>query len=278
MVSFIKYLPKSNQGDSIKLGRFWIVVLFIFTMGVSLLYNLPASWLISQPVVQSQVPQLLLIDSVKGSVWNGEVAVSTHIVNKPSAVLDLGVLKWDIDLLPLLKASLASQQQWELAEKSEVDFYIEKDLLSSDMPLLISDVQGNVDIAQLIQSLAAAGLSTLTATGEIVVSDVEMAVNPITLWPLKISGQFEIRSLSTLGVNISKMTVVPSMEGQAMLLSLSAEENGWQLKGRLGIRANHTYDITLSVKGDSAQKMPNWAQLMRQKTPTLATFKSQGRW
>ncbi len=278
MSMLIKGLPKNKQGDSIRLGRFWMVVLFTFTLVFSLLYNLPASWLISQPVVQKQLPQQLLIEAVEGSVWKGEMQISTHITNKPGALLDLGLLKWDMEWLPLLKANLNSQQRWAVAEKSQIDFHIEKDLLSAEKPLLLSDVQGSLDISQLIHSLSSAGLRTLTATGEIVASDVEMAVDPVTLWPLSISGQFEIHSLSTLGINLSRLIVVPSMEAKTILLSLSAQDNGWQLMGRVGIRANHTYDITLSVKGDSAQKMPDWAQLMIQKTPTLATFKSQGEW
>ncbi len=276
MAMFIKGLPK-KKGDSIRLGRFWMVVLFTVTLVFSVLYNLPASWLISQPVVQKQIPQQLLIEAVEGSVWNGEMKISTHITNKPGALLDLGLLKWDMEWLPLLKANLGSQVQWA-AGKSQIDFYIEKELLSAEKPLLLSDVQGNIDIAQLIQSLSAAGLNTVAATGQIIVSDIDVALDPLTLWPQQISGQLEIHSLSSLGINLSVLTVVPSMEAQTIVLSLSAQENGWQLIGRIGIRANHTYDITLSVKGDSAQNMPDWAQLMIQKTPTLATFKNQGRW
>lgn len=277
MTMFIKGLSKKHQGDSVGLGRFWIVALFTFALVFSVLYNLPASWLISQPVVQKQIPKQLLIETVEGSVWNGEMNISTYITNNPGALLDLGLLKWDVDWLPLLKANLSSQLQWA-AEKSQIDFHIEKELLSAEKPLLLSDVQGNIDIEQLIQSLSVAGLNTVAATGQIIVSDIDVALDPLTLWPQQISGQLEMHSLSSLGINLSMLTVVPSMEAQTIVLSLSAQENGWQLIGRIGVRANHTYDITLSVKGDSAQKMPDWAQLMIQKTPTLATFKSQGRW
>lgn len=278
MAMFIKGLPNNRQGESVRLGRFWIVVLFTFTLVFSILYNLPASWLVSQPVVQKQIPQLLLIEAVEGSIWNGEMEITTDITNKPGTLLDLGLLKWDIDWLPLLKANLGSQQQWTLAEKSQIDFHIEKDLLSAEEPLLLSGVRGNIDIAQLIQRLSVAGLNTLPATGQIVVSDIDVALDPLILWPQKISGQFEIRSLSSLGINIAMLTVVPSMEAQTIILSLSAQENGWQLIGHVGIRANHSYEVTLSVKADSAQKMPDWAQLMVQKTPTLATFVNQGKW
>ena len=278
MVTSIKGLPKYKQGDSIRVGRIWLVVLFTFTLVFSVLYNLPASWLTSQPVIQKQIPQLWLIESVKGSVWNGEVAASAHIINKPGVVLGLGVLKWDIEWLPLLNANLGSQLEWHVANNSQIDFHIKKDLLYSEELLLLSNIQGSIDIAQLIPRLSAVGLGVPTTTGQIVAMNVDMALNPVTLWPQEISGQFEIRSLSTLGVNLPIIKVESSMEAQTILLSLSAQESGWQLKGRIGMRANHTYDITLSVKGDSVQKMPDWAQLMVQKTPTLATFKSQGRW
>ncbi len=278
MAMFIKNRPKNKQDDTIRLGRFWMVTLFTCTLVFSMLYSLPARWVISQPMVQKQIPQQWLIEAVEGSVWNGEMALSTHITDKSGAILNLGLLNWDLDWLPLFKANIGSQQKWILTEGSQVDFYIEKEMLSAEAPLFLSNMQGNIDIAQLIQHLAAAGLQTLPATGQMVVSDIDVALDPLTLWPQKISGQFELRSLSSLGINITRLTVVPSMEAQTILLSLSAEESGWKLTGRVSIKANHTYDITLSVKGESAQKMPDWSQLMMQKTPTLATFINQGRW
>jgi hypothetical protein len=278
MAMFKKNRPKNKQDDTIRLGRFWMVTLFTCTLVFSMLYSLPARWVISQPMVQKQIPQQWLIEAVEGSVWNGEMALSTHITDKSGAILNLGLLNWDLDWLPLFKANIGSQQKWILTEGSQVDFYIEKEILSAEAPLFLSNVRGNIDIAQLIQHLSVAGLQTLAATGQMVVSDIDVALDPLTLWPQEVSGQFELRSLSSFGINIAKLTVVPSMVAQTLLLSLSAQENGWKLTGRVSIKENHTYDITLSVKADSAQKMPDWSQLMVQKTPTSATFINQGKW
>ncbi len=277
-LALISSLSGSKLGESLGLSRFWMGLVFVLTLALSIFYNLPASWLISQPVVQKQIPKQWLIETVEGSVWNGEMAISTHITNKPGTVLDLGILEWDVDWLPLLKASLGSQQQWFLAENSQIGFYFERDLLSAEAPVILTGLQGSVDIAQLTQRLASAGLGMFAATGQIIARDVEMALNSLTFWPEKVSGQFEIHSLSTFGINLPVVTVVPSMEAQAILLDLNAQEDGWRLIGHVDIRPNHTYDVTISVKAESAQKMPAWAQIMVQKTPTLAAFTSKGRW
>ncbi len=277
-MSMLKGLAKSKQCDSIRLNCFWVVLLFTITLVFSILYNLPASWLIAQPSLQKQIPKQWVMDSVQGTVWDGEMTISTNLNKNPGAVLNLGALQWDIDSIPLLKGILGSQQKWLLAEKSQVDFYIEKDLFTKEAPLLLYGLQGSVDIERLIHRLSAAGFNTLTAAGQVIANDVDVVLDSVTLWPQKVSGRFEIHALSTLGMNFPIVTAVPSMEAKTILLTLSAQDKGWQLKGRIGIRANHTYDITLSVKGDSAKKMPDWALLMVQKTPTLATLTSQGRW
>jgi hypothetical protein len=273
MFAFIK-----SVSGSIGIGRFWLGLLFILMLTLSIFYNLPASWLISQSVVQKQVPKSLLISSVNGSVWNGGMALSTQLKNKSGAVLDLGVLQWDIDWLPLLKGNISSQQQWLLTEKSQVGFYLERDLLSTEASLHLSDLQANIDITQLLQRLASAGLGSFVATGKVVATDIDVVLNPLTLWPISIGGQFEVRSLSTFGVNLPLLTAVPSMEAQTILVNLSAQSAGWQLKGLVSVSANHRYDITLSVKAESPQQMPDWAQLMVKKTPTLATLTDRGRW
>jgi hypothetical protein len=229
-------------------------------------------------VVQKQIPKSLLINTVDGSVWKGEVSLSTQLKNKPGAVLDLGVLQWDIDWLPLLQLNLGSQQQWLLSENSQIGFHIEKDLLSSETPLHLSGLQANIDITQLLQRLASAGLGPFAATGKIIATDIDMLLNPLTLWPISIGGQFEVRSLSTFGIDLPLLTAVPTMEAQAILVNLSAQSPGWQLKGLVSISANHRYDITLSVKAESPQQMPDWAQLMVKKGPTLATLTDRGRW
>jgi hypothetical protein len=278
MSALIKGLSKNKQADSIQLGRFWMVLLFTLMLVFSILYHLPASWLITQPVLQKQIPKPWLIEAVQGSVWDGEMAISMRLNKTPGGVLSLGDLEWDIDSSSLLKGIIGSQQKWSLAENSQIDFHITRDVFSIEKPFFISGVQGSLDIEKLIKTLSLAGLATLAATGQVNASDIEVALDPSTMWPQKASGQFQIRSLSTLGMDFPVLTVVPSMEAQTVLLNLSAQEHGWQLKGRVRIRANHTYDVKLSVKGDSAEKMPDWAQIMVQNNPTLSTFISQGRW
>lgn len=278
MAAYIKSLSGSKVNERLGLGYFWNALLFAFTFALSIFYYLPASWLVSQSIVQQEIPKQWLIDSVSGSVWDGEMRISTHITNKSGGLVDLGTLQWDIDWLPLLKANLSSQQQWLLAENSQIGFYFARDLLSAQAPVQVTDLQGSIDIAQLIQSLASAGVPTFAATGQIIAKDVEIVLNQTTIWPEKVGGQFEIHSLSAFGINLPVVTAVPSMEAQVIQLSLSAQEDGWQLQGSVTITPNHTYNITTSVRADSAQQMPDWAQMMVQKTPTLATFANQGRW
>ncbi|MGM0541596.1 MAG: type II secretion system protein N, partial [Pseudomonadota bacterium] len=181
----------------------------------------------------------MLIDSVSGSVWDGEMRFSTHINNNSGTVVDLGTLQWDIDWLPLFKANLSSQQQWLLAENSQIGFDFEKELLSAQAPLLLTGLQGSIDIAELVQSLASAGLPTFAATGQIIARDAEITLNQSTFWPEKVNGQFEIHSLSTFGLNLPVVTAVSSMEAQVIHLKLSAQEDGWQLQGSVTMAPNH---------------------------------------
>lgn len=278
MVAYIKSLSGNKGAESLGLGHFWTALLFALTLVLSMFYYLPASWLVSQPMVQQEIPKQMLIDSVSGSVWDGEMRVTTHIANKSGVIVDLGTLQWDIDWLSLLKANLSSQQQWILAENSQMGFYFERDFLSAESPLLLTGLKGSFDIAQLVRSLASAGLPTVAASGQIIANDVEIALDQSTFWPEEVSGQFEIHSLSTFGINLPVVTVVSSMEAQVVQLDLSAEEDAWQLQGRIIIAPTHTYNVSISVKADSAKQMPDWAQMMVQKTPTLATFANQGRW
>ncbi len=251
--------------------KWWLAwgTLFGLTLCVSIMYHLPVGWLLSQPSIQKQWPDSVVLNSSSGTIWHGRTQVS---LSEP-----IGQIAWDLSFWALLMGRLDVEAQWQ-KEQSQLSAELNVPLRLEVDTLNVTHLNGSLELPMLIQLLNAPGLNDLPIEGKLELKHVDLSMNFQTQWPSVFTGTLVLNHLSVLGNIFPKILITPKLKEDQLTFHIEGGESGWRLSGQLDVFKSRQYVMALTVNAQSPESMPGWAGLLRQQSPTVAVLNNRGHW
>lgn len=280
-----------KNGFSLALGsgkqkRVFIATLFTVSLLLSLIVQLPLSWLVSQPQVKSLIEakispsQQLKISSSRGTIWKGELDLM--LVSNTSANTSVGSIHFDLNLLPLLWANLSADIHWQLANSS-LNGTIGTNLLSTNENRTIKwqTSQGQIQLKELLAKLNIQKLAqspvVQNLTGLIEVKQLAFDYAPQSRWFNVFQASLQLDGFNVMNNAFPAIQLKSDLQDKQLITQLSSEDKNWQLTGKASLTSLKRYQLDLSVKANDASSLPDWAYLMNKKSTANYIAKFSGR-
>lgn len=258
---------------------------FIVSLLVSVVVHLPAAWVLNQPEIKSTFSKPILktkqvqLGAINGSVWQGSTRVKLHDrVTKQQ--VDVGQVSWSFKPMSLVWLDLAVDLQWKYAD-STLKGELSSNVMSAKEQLKLSDLTGELVMQQVVgllnlkQKPSAAMLQNMQ--GQVKVEGVNTTLDIQKAWPTALSGQLTITNLDVMENRFPTITVRTGLNEQRVQASLLSEAPNWNLTGDVFLMPNSRYQSNLVLKAQDEQSLPDWAFLMRKKSPTHYVSQLTGR-
>ncbi|BBP42676.1 type II secretion system protein N [Thiosulfativibrio zosterae] len=240
--------------------------LFGLTLLVSVVWHFPASYLVSLPAVQHNLPKALQLSNVQGTWWAGQTQVNWQ--QQP-----LGQVAWQWQPLDALGGQLGVTLKWQQAEDEVL-----ANVKTNGETLTVANVNGHLQLSRLSGVNPALGLLA-DAKGDVIFKNLNL-VSPLQApWPTEIAGQVVLVDLNAMGMEINTTEITPSLQDKTLVLTTQAKDKGWQLSGKTLLNAPNRFTHDYQLTANTAQTLPDWTPLfMRQTSPTQAILKGSGAW
>ena len=276
----------SGLGSKKQIGLF--ALLFIVAVMISVVAQLPASWLLSQPSIKSAIErdinktQQIKITASRGTVWQGELDLAIHNRVTTNGKVSLGTVAFDLNLLSLLWADVSADIHWQLAD-SNLTSTADLGLLSSaeNRSIELSDTQGVIQIDELLAKLNMPSLSQIPAlqnlAGLVAINQLDFVYGLNSHWFSELNADLQVDGLSVLSNDFPSIKLDATLQEKGIIANLNSEHKAWQLTGNGSLSPKKLYRFDLSVKANSADSLPDWAFLMKKKSAANYVAKFQGR-
>ena len=240
--------------------------LFGVTLLISVVWHFPASYVLSLPSVQQNLPKGLHLSNVQGVWWAGK----TQVIWQQHP---LGQVDWQWQPLAALGGQLGLLLKWQ-QEEDEVLANIK----SNGETLTLANLKGHLQLSRFSGLNPALGLLA-DAKGDAIFKDLSL-ISPLQApWPSEISGQVVLVDLNAMGMAINTTEITPSLQEKTLVLTTQAKDKGWVLNGKTLLNAPNRFTHDYQLIADNAQTLPDWTPLfMRQTSPTQAILKGSGSW
>ena len=250
-------------------------VLFLVLL-ISIIWHLPAQWVVRQLPNQAALPVALL----SGSWHHGQAVVIESQQQFPRIRLS-----WSLQGI----SGLWGQPEVKLVFQ---DFTHSSQTVSLvgrwdvwTQQLQISSLKAKVTLPTLAKWAAVVSsspqLSMLSSVqGSLRWQALQMQVNMDTqLWPQQLKGQGKLFNLNAMGIEVPQLAISLSQKAEPIQIHLKGGGKGWQLIGQVMLQPNHHYQLHLEVNAQPGHSLPDWtAMMMRQVTAQKAVLQNQGRW
>jgi len=276
----------SGFGSKKQAGLF--ALLFIAAVVISIVVQLPANWLLSQPSIKSAIErdinttQQVKITASRGTIWQGELDLAIDDRAKGNGKIPLGSVAFDLNLLSLLWADFSADIHWQLANSTLITT-ADIGLLSSseNRSVQLSDTQGGIKLDELMAKFDLPNLSQMPAlqnlTGLVVVNQLDLVYGLNKRWFSALNADLQVDGLSVLNNDFPPIKLDATLQEKGVIANLNSEHKNWQLTGNGSLNPKKLYRFDLSVKASSADSLPDWAFLMRKKSAANYVAKFQGR-
>jgi len=276
----------SGLGSKKQIGLF--ALLFITAVMISVVVQLPANWLLSQPSIKSVIErdinktQQVKITASRGTIWQGEIDLALHNRTTANGKVSLGTVAFDLNLLSLLWADMSADIHWSLAD-STLTTTADIGLLSSaeNRSIQLSYTQGVIKLDELLAKLNMPNLSQMPAlkniAGLVVVNQLDLVYGLNSRWFSELNANVQVEDLSVLNNDFPPIKLDAALQEKGVIANLNSEHKNWQLTGNGSLSSKKLYRFDLSVKASSADALPDWAFLMRKKSAANYVAKFQGR-
>ncbi|WEJ62514.1 type II secretion system protein N [Thiomicrorhabdus lithotrophica] len=276
----------SGLGSKKQIGLF--ALLFIAAVMISIVVQLPANWLLSQPSIKSVIErdinqtQQIKITASRGTIWQGEIDLALHNRTATNGKVSLGTVGFDLNLLSLLWANMSADIHWYLAG-STIATTADLGMLSSsdNRSIELSDTQGVIKIDELLAKLNMPSLSRIPAlqniAGLVAINQLDLVYGLNSRWFSELNADLQVDGLSILNNDFPPIKLDAAFQDKGIVFNLNSEHKAWQLTGNGSLSPKKLYRFDLSVKANSADSLPDWAFLMQKKSAANYIAKFQGR-
>jgi len=276
----------SGLGSKKQIGLF--ALLFIAAVMISIVVQLPANWLLSQPSIKSVIErdinqtQQIKITASRGTIWQGEIDLALHNRTATNGKVSLGTVGFDLNLLSLLWANMSVDIHWYLAD-STITTTADLGMLSSsdNRSIELSDTQGVIKIDELLAKLNMPSLSKIPAlqniAGLVAINQLDLVYGLNSRWFSELNADLQVDGLSILNNDFPPIKLDAAFQDKGIVFNLNSEHKAWQLTGNGSLSPKKLYRFDLSVKANSADSLPDWAFLMQKKSAANYIAKFQGR-
>ncbi len=246
-----------------------LVLLFLLTLCISIVYHLPVSWLLGQPSIQKHIPSQITLSPSHGTVWEGKSYLS---VPEP-----LGSLQWNLSFWSLLIGEVKLDSFWK-KEQSQLQGQIQVDGGSEPQTLELTQLNGQIALPLLLKVINAPGLKEMPIKGELAFDSIDLVLDVNTQWPTALTGEWTLNELTVLGNDFPEITITPQLQGEKLTLHIDGKSTHWVLSGELNVFQNQQYNIHLKVTANSENSLPDWAGLLRKQGDKVAVLNHRGVW
>ncbi|MDG6777326.1 type II secretion system protein N [Thiomicrorhabdus sp. zzn3] len=251
----------------------WSVSFFAVLL-ISLLYHLPAQWVVKQTQLLDHLPKNVVVSEIEGRVWQGTLHLSVKQHNQ-----DLGRLHWGLSPGSLLGLKLKAQMRLEQAQGG-ARWALSTSLLNPQS-MHLEALEGQWPLQELMP-LMPPSISVLAgrsgAQGQLSLDQIDVQWAMDKNWPTSVQGNVHLSGVDLMGVQIPKLKIEPELIDQTLSLKLNGGGDGWQIGGTSKLTPK-SFNHQVTIRADQAAKMPSWVELfMRRNSPVLATLNQKGRW
>ncbi|BCN94320.1 hypothetical protein THMIRHAM_21050 [Thiomicrorhabdus immobilis] len=269
-----------------------VASLFIVALFFSILSQLPANWLLSNPIVKSTIEQKInLTQNIKilasrGTVWQGEVDLAIEQkdskIMATSNVIPIGKVSWDLQIMSLFITKLSADISWEFGQ-SVVSGELSTRVFSSiqSRKIHLSGVSGVVNLKDVISKLP---VNKITASpiapslvGLVSINHLETEYLVQTKWFRVLQSAIQIDDLVVMNNKFPTVNLQVELQDERIQSRLDALQAGWKLDGVASLNKSYAYRLDLNLKADSEKELPDWAFLMQRKSAVNYVAKLQGR-
>jgi|GEM_PF-2204785 len=248
------------------------LLIFILVATASFVAHIPASWVLKQVTQNHLIPTNIQLNQAQGTLWNGQAQLS---LLEPNKTLELGQLHWQLSALSLLSLNVNTDLNLQ-TERGGMRANLSTGLLNQTQ-IEVKDLQGQIPVNDLQPLLPPAYRNLGDLQGQLMLNKIGLLWDTSSNWLNELSGSMEFSQLDVMGVTFSKLTLTPILQDKNIRLETLGRGAGWNLTGQTLLNLK-TYQADFTLQADTPESMPDWTDLMmRKKTPTLATFKQQGR-
>lgn len=282
-------------------------VIFLAAFLLSVIVQLPASWVLSQPSIKSAIEQKinpnssLHILASRGTIWQGEVdlaiqAYQTQItrpgnldsiksdltLNSANNVISLGSLSWNWQLSSLFLNNIRMKLNWIL-NQSNLSGLVSTHLFATDDARTIefTKVMGVTDLNHIIQKIPKSEMSQFPVlqnlAGLVNVNELAGEYQLKQNWFKSFTANLQVDSLKVMNNVFPRMTIKASLEKEKIMARINGQQKSWSLTGAASLNQRLAYQVDFNLNSQSENALPDWAFLMRKKSATNYVSKLQGR-
>ena len=196
----------------------------------------------------------------------------------------LGQVQWRLDGSALLTGRLQSPITWQ-AGWGQVHTNM---ALSWGTPFVtLTQTRGTMDLETALAQWSQVSPALLMVNGmqgtvrldalSVALAPIEQS--PVPFWPSQVSGQVHIENWRMLEAQIPKLTLIPSLESQALVVRPMAETEAWSLEGAVRLLPQRRWHTEVTMQSQNQRPLPQWAGwLLPQTSNTRAELKQSGQW
>jgi len=246
-------------------------LLFIVMLVISLLIQTPAAWVLSNKTVTAQLGKAgIELSSVEGSVWNAKADL---FVKKQYS----GQVSWQLNALNLLWLNTDVDVQWQF-HNSKLQSHLNISMLNPAQAQ-IEATSGHVNIDEMVD-LAANHLPpqlamVKEAKGGIEITQFDTMLDLNSGKTQNLKAQADVKDLALIGnvFKLIKLDAQQAEKGQTIKGNILSEGQTWNLTGEFILPNLKSYQGQVEVKAASEEDLPDWAFMMRKKSPTHYTLR-----
>jgi len=261
---------KQSSKFSLKNMVLWVSS-FVFLLLFFAVIQLPASYVLNQPAVKSEVKSFLgknnHVESFAshGTIWNGQTEL---VLTSKNQQHNIGTLHWDIKLLSLLLNQIEVDLKWAL-QNSKLSSTLSYPLLLNQSNILsISNLSGNIELRNFSPLLNTMNIPLIEGlTGKVNINNFESIIDLTKMWPQNLTSELNIYSLKIMGTELKHITLNQNMKEDDIATALHSNKEQWKLTGELSLNQQLAYKGHLKLTSTSENNLPDWAYLMTNPAP-----------
>lgn len=275
-------------------------VIFLVALLLSVIVQLPASWVLSQPTIKSAIEQRINSNSnlhilaSRGTIWQGEVDLAIQTQNtrpgnlssikssSASNVISIGSLNWNWRLTSLLFNNIKMNLNWTL-NQSNLTGLVSTQVFAAHAKrtIVFTDVSGVADLNHLIQKIPTLDISQLpmlqNLTGQVGVNELVGEYQLSENWFKSFTANLQVDSLTVMNNAFPRLAINATLEKDKIMARINGQQSSWSLTGAATLNKRLAYQVDFNLNAQSDNDLPDWAFLMRKKSATNYVSKLQGK-
>jgi len=260
---------------------FGLIILFVAVLLLSILWQLPASWVLSKPAIKNAIEQKvnasqkLKITASRGTIWQGEADLAIENRSEKNGVsqdaFSVGKVSWKLHPMSLLLTKLSADIHWQLGQSALVG-NVSMGVFSSaeKRKIHLSNAKGRIDLKDLMPKLKFNKITespfTQNIQGQISFNYLDAEYIVQTRWFNALKSEIQVDGLLVMNNVFPRLDIQTDIEDESIQARLSGQQTNWNLHGTASLNRSYSYLLNLNLKVDSEKNLPDWAFAMQKKS------------